>query len=73
MPESECVWSAFDNRFDGPRWATIAPNGVIIVLHIRKGEWEGHFTERNGANAVIGLGLCETTAVRMAVNIAENI
>jgi hypothetical protein len=73
MPESACVWSAFDNYFDGPRWATIASNGVIVVVHVRNGEWEGHFTDRNGGNAVIGLGLCEQAAKQSAVYIAENI
>lgn len=71
---SACVWSAFDNISTGPRWATIAPNRVIVILSLDPdGRWDAEFTDRDGGNATLRLGTSEEEALRDAAELAESI
>ena len=70
-----CMWSAFDNMYEGPRWATTTPNGVIVVLHLDPdGRWDAHFTNPfDGARSILRLGTSERDAFRDATELAKSI
>ena len=72
---SACVWSAFPANVANLRWATIAPNGTIVLLRNdgHGGRWEAEFTSPNGANCIMRLGTSEEDALRDAAELAESI